>query len=149
MNFEVDGIVEIPKGSRYKYEIDKHSGALILDRPLNQTIPHNYGFVPNSLCPDGDPLDVFIIGPNPLVPLTKVKLQLVGAFVCMDNGVSDDKLLAVVSGESILDNDLQIFMDDIWRYLSTYKSGFVVEKLVLKDEAYQILMEVTDAYVNG
>lgn len=149
MNFEVNGIVEIPKDSKYKYEIDKASGTLVLDRPLSEKIPYNYGYIPNSLSPDGDALDVCVLGLHPIVPLAKVKLELVGALICTDNGISDDKLLATVIGDESEIGDITFFVMEAMQYLSKYKEGFVVEKFVPTEEAYQILMKATEAYLNG
>src|SRR5437868_11382710 len=98
-NFKVEAIVEIPKGSFYKYEIDKDDGNLVLDRPMNQSIPYNYGFIPETLCGDGDPLDVFIVSYHPIPPLTKVEVVIVGVLKCIDNGEEDDKIIAMIAGE--------------------------------------------------
>src|SRR5271166_4032705 len=97
-NFEIDGVVEIPFGSMFKYEVDKVTGLLTIDRPLPVALPYNYGYVPNTLHADGDPTDICIIDIYPIQSLTRVKLILLGAFICTDNGCSDDKLVAVVKG---------------------------------------------------
>lgn len=117
--------VEMPQGSILKYEIDKITGCLIVDRMLNQPVPYNYGcFLENTLCGDGDPLDVFILGNVPIYPLTRVKVELLGVLRCQDNGESDDKLIAMIEG----DNTGSEFMgtDIIRTYLTSYKSGFIV-----------------------
>lgn len=127
----LEAIVEIPKGSKYKYEIDKEHGNLILDRPLNQPVPFNYGFVPDTLCEDGDQLDIFIVSAEPIPPLTRVKVNVFAVLRCQDGGAQDDKLVGHIVGES------QVMLAQtygptrgLWyleRYLSTYKEGFVVE----------------------
>lgn len=151
MNFEIDGIVEIPAGSLYKYEVDKNSGSLTVDRPLKNPPPYNYGYILGTLHEgDGDPLDVCIVDTDPIYPMTKVKLTLLGAFVCDDNGESDDKLVAVIKGNEdkylgLIEYHKKMISD----YLSSYKKGFVVEKFVDLEEAQKILMKDVEAYLNS
>ena len=147
MNFEITVVVEIPIGSRYKYEVDKNTGNLVVDRPLDLRMPYNYGYVPNTLHADGDPLDVCIIGCHPIYPMTKVKVKLIGALKCTDNGCSDDKLLAVVVGEDCLDQNISI--KEVKSYLSIYKLGFTVVEQVGAEEAYRILMQDVETYQNA
>src|SRR5271165_3241490 len=99
-NFEVEALIEIPMESLYKYEVNKDFGTLKVDRPLPRSIPYNYGYIPHTLHDDGDATDIFVIGyNNPIVALATVKVQLLGALLCNDNGVSDHKLIAQVVGE--------------------------------------------------
>lgn len=148
-NFEVDAVVEIPHGSMYKYEVDKASGLLTVDRPLPRPLPYNYGYIPNTLHGDGDPLDVCIVGCNSIQPLAKVKVILRGVLKCLDNGFSDDKLIATVVGEEINDLDIWSHVDVVKDYLSTYKKGFVVGKFEDVAEAYSILMKDVESYLHG
>lgn len=148
MNFNVDAIVEIPHGSYYKYEIDKKTGQLVIDRPLPHPLPYNYGYVPNTLHEDGDPLDICIIGTHPIVSLTKVSVVILGAFKCIDNGESDDKLVAAVVGEHFSLLEQELAKGAIRHYLSTYKEGFEVKEWVGPEEAYQIVLKDVDAYLN-
>ena len=92
----IDVVVEIPNASNLKYEIDK-DGNILLDRVLScsMTYPGNYGFIPNTLAKDGDPLDVLIIVPYSLHPGCKVKCRCVGALVMSDEHGLDEKILAV------------------------------------------------------
>lgn len=140
-SFEIDVIVEIPNGSRYKYEVDKKTGQLIVDRPLPAPIPYNYGYVPNTLHGDGDPLDVCIIGVHPIAPLAKVKVILLGALICEDNGESDDKLIVHVVGEDEIALMQSFLIAHVTNYLSCYKEGFVVKGFVGPEEAQEILMK--------
>jgi inorganic pyrophosphatase len=116
-------VIEIPAYSKYKYEMDKESGILILDRPLNQHIPHNYGFIPETLAEDQDPLDVFIITESPLVPGSHCKINLMGIMICNDNGIPDHKIIATLKDEN-LTSYWPLQLERIVRYLKTYKNGF-------------------------
>lgn len=119
----VKGVIEIPAGSWYKYEVDKADGSLVVDRMLNQSVPFNYGFIPDTLCDDGDPLDVFVVSEHPIAPLAKVKLTILGVLICMDNGESDDKLLACIEGSPESEG---FGVQKINAYLQSYKEGFEV-----------------------
>lgn len=130
-------IIEIPQGSYYKYEQDKVDGLLTLDRPLNQPIPYNYGYVPNTLCEDGDPLDIFVMTEDPIHPLTKVKAIPVAVLKCTDNGVSDDKIIAILEGDKFAERGVSI----ICHYLETYKTGFVIKETCDAEEAMKVYEE--------
>jgi len=90
-------IIEIPAGSKNKYELDKELGILRLDRVLHSAVhyPANYGFIPRSYCDDGDPLDVLVLGQEPIDPLTLVVVRPIGVMHMRDGGKADDKVLAV------------------------------------------------------
>ena len=94
-------IIEVPMGSKNKYELDKASGLLRLDRVLHSAVyyPANYGFVPRTYCEDGDPLDVLVFGQEPVVPLTVVEVRPIGVMQMRDDKGEDDKLLAVSVGD--------------------------------------------------
>ena len=94
----VRAVVEIPSGYGDKYEVDKADGSLKLDRPLNQVVPENYGFIPLTLSPDSDPIDLFVLHFRPIFPLAKVEVELHSIIYCSDSGVSDDKLIGIVVG---------------------------------------------------
>lgn len=120
-------IIEIPQGSNYKYEVNKRTGALALDRVLNQVVPYNYGFIPNTMCEDGDELDVFVCSKYPIPPLTEVTLEVFGVLTCLDNGVVDDKIIACIPIANFEDMDYTIFdIESIKSYLNSYKPGFQV-----------------------
>lgn len=145
----MEAIVEIPKFSNYKYEADNFRN-LQLDRVLNQNCPYNYGFVPSTLCGDGDPLDVFIISKYPIPPLTRVKVSLIGGLVCNDNGDSDDKLIGVLEGEEkYWANDITLPMWEITNYLTTYKTGFQILKEMSLTDAFKSLNDSLTAYECG
>ena len=94
-------IIEVPMGSKNKYELDKPSGLLRLDRVLFSSVhyPANYGFVPRTFCDDGDPLDVLVFGQEPVLPLTVVDVRAIGVMKMRDDKGLDDKLLAVSVGD--------------------------------------------------
>ena len=94
---EINVIVEIPQGGPIKYEIDKASGALFVDRFLGTAMvyPGNYGFVPQTLAEDGDPIDVLIVGPGPVLPGAVVPCRPVGALLMEDEHGRDEKIIAV------------------------------------------------------
>src|SRR6185312_11334129 len=93
----VHAIIEIPKGSKAKYEIDKESGLLKLDRVLFSSVqyPANYGFIPQSYCDDKDPLDILVIGQEPAIPLCIMRARPIGVMKMLDQGEADDKIIAV------------------------------------------------------
>jgi inorganic pyrophosphatase len=95
---DVNVLIEIPQGGvPVKYELDKASGAMRVDRFLHTSMyyPGNYGFVPHTLSGDGDPVDVIVVGPGPVVPGAIVRSRPVGAMVMQDEAGSDEKILAV------------------------------------------------------
>lgn len=90
-------VIEIPKGSKNKYELDKQSGYLILDRVLYTSThyPANYGFIPRTHTEDFDPLDVLVLCSEPIVPMAMVRCYPIGVINMMDSGELDSKILAV------------------------------------------------------
>jgi inorganic pyrophosphatase len=90
-------VIEIPMGSSVKYELDKDTGLLRLDRILYSAVfyPANYGFIPQTLAEDGDPLDVLVLCQEPVAPLTLVNSRAIGLMTMMDSGKRDHKILAV------------------------------------------------------
>lgn len=90
-------VIEIPLGSSNKYELDKNSGLLKLDRVLHSAVyyPANYGFIPQSLSEDGDPLDVLVLGAAPVYPLTLVAARPIGLMTMIDQEEFDHKVIAV------------------------------------------------------
>ena len=90
-------IVEIPLGSSHKYELDKNSGLLRLDRVLHSAVhyPANYGFIPQTLAEDGDPLDVLVYTSTPVVPLVLLSARVIGLMTMKDQGELDHKIIAV------------------------------------------------------
>ncbi len=93
----IQAIIEIPKGSKNKYELDKETGMLRLDRVLHSAVhyPANYGFIPRTFCDDGDPLDILALGQEPVYPLTIIQARAIGVITMHDEKGQDDKIIAV------------------------------------------------------
>ncbi len=89
--------IEIPKGSRVKYELDKPTGLLRVDRVLYSAVhyPANYGFIPQTYCDDGDPLDVLVLGLEEVVPQVLMRARAIGVMSMRDDKGQDDKVIAV------------------------------------------------------
>ncbi|GAB5355041.1 hypothetical protein AAMO2058_000171900 [Amorphochlora amoebiformis] len=127
---EVQVFVEVSKGSRNKYEWDDALGHIVLDRVLHSAVfyPHNYGFVPQTLCGDGDPLDVLIIGDDPLEPGCFVDVRPIGYLVMQDEKGMDEKLLAVTAKDPrlyetrTLRNVPEHILREITQFFTTYKT---------------------------
>ena len=90
-------VIEIPRGSKAKYELDKATGLLMLDRVLYSSVhyPANYGFIPRTHAGDGDPLDVLVLMQEPVTPLTIIRVRAIGGFAMRDDKGVDDKIIAV------------------------------------------------------
>jgi inorganic pyrophosphatase len=97
----VQTLIEIPVGSSSKYEMDKESGLLCLDRVLHSAVyyPANYGFIPQTLADDGDPLDILVLGSEPVYPMTLVKARAIGIMIMKDQDELDHKIIAVPVGD--------------------------------------------------
>jgi inorganic pyrophosphatase len=126
---KVNVLIEISKGTRNKYEIDKETGFLKLDRVLYSSVvyPCDYGFVPKTLCDDGDPLDALLITRFPLLPGTLVEARPLGYLEMIDTGKKDEKLLCVPSEDPYFNDfkDLkdvpQALLDEISHFFKVYK----------------------------
>ena len=126
-------IIEISKGSNLKYEYDTESNKLILDRVLNNTnvFPYNYGFIPNTLSPDGDPIDIILLSKYSLIPGTYVKVKVIGIVRTVDEAGIDDKIVCVLDSkidkEYDLVNDIENLnaneLKNILYFLNHYKDG--------------------------
>lgn len=124
-------VIEIPYGSNIKYEIDKDSGAVVVDRVMYSAMfyPANYGFVPNTLSDDGDPADVLVINEYPLQAGSVIKARLIGVLIMEDESGLDEKLIAVPISKidprydriKSLEDLPQITLDRIKNFFETYK----------------------------
>ena len=154
----VNGIIEIPKASRAKYELDKESGMLILDRVIYSSVhyPHNYGFIPKTYCDDNDPLDILVISQIAVVPLCIVPAKIIGVMRMMDSGEEDDKIIAVAENDMSVNhyNDITElpahFIKEVRSFFEDYKKlenkTVVVEDFQGKDVAIDILQKSFDLY---
>lgn len=118
-------VVEMPMGTSNKWEIKK-DGKLVIDRVLKMPVPVNYGFIPGTLCEDGDALDVFIISDREYAPGDQAQIDVIGLFTCKDQGVGDDKVLAKLRGAKLSQNEILSHMCRVGHYLLNYKSGFEI-----------------------
>ncbi len=125
----VNGIIEIPTGTRAKYELDKESGLIKLDRVLYSSIyyPANYGFIPRTYCDDNDPLDILVLSQVTLVPLCIVSSKVIGVMRMKDGGEHDDKIIAVAENDMSVNhyNDISElpphFIKELRSFFEDYK----------------------------
>lgn len=125
----VNGIIEIPRNTRAKYELDKESGLLKLDRVLFASIyyPANYGFIPQTYCDDKDPLDIVILSQIDIVPMCIVSAKVIGAMRMLDGGELDDKIIAVAEHDMSVNhiNDISElpphFFKELKNFFEDYK----------------------------
>ncbi|KAJ7565295.1 hypothetical protein O6H91_02G055700 [Diphasiastrum complanatum] len=124
-------VVEIPKGSKVKYELDKKSGLIKVDRVLYSSVvyPHNYGFIPRTLCEDNDPMDVLVLMQEPVVPGCFIRAKAVGLMPMIDQGEKDDKIIAVAEDDPEFRHytDIKEFpphrLAEIRRFFEDYKKN--------------------------
>jgi inorganic pyrophosphatase len=151
---KVNALIEIPYGSNVKYEVDKDSGAVIVDRILYSSMfyPSNYGFVPNTLADDGDPADILVITDSPLQAGSVITCRLIGVLIMTDEAGMDEKLLAVpITKIDPTYADVEDYKDlsqhtlnKIKNFFETYKimepnKWVKVEEFAGKDRAEEIL----------
>ena len=151
-------VIEIPKGSRKKYELDKETGYIILDRVLYTSThyPANYGFIPRTYGDDNDPLDVLLICAEDLEPLTLVRAYPIGVITMVDNGSRDEKIIAIPLNDpnynmykSIDELPRHIF-DEMRHFFTVYKQledkNTSVDVAMDKDEAIKIINKSMESY---
>ena len=125
----MNAIIEIPKGRRSKFEVDKATGLIRLDRYLYSSshYPGDYGFVPQTLAADGDPLDVLVMVNEPTFPGCLIQARVVGVFRMLDHGSADCKLLAVPDSDPLfaevraLEDVPRHYLREVEHFFSTYK----------------------------
>lgn len=126
---QVKAIIEIPQGSRAKYEIDKPSGLLKLDRVIYSSFhyPVNYGFIPQTLGQDSDPLDILVLCSQSITPLCIVDATIIGNMQMIDSGEMDDKIIAVASNDPSVNHINNVedlpphFLNELKHYFEEYK----------------------------
>jgi inorganic pyrophosphatase len=151
-------IIEVPKGSKNKYELDKETGLLRLDRVLYSAVhyPADYGFIPRTFCDDGDPLDALVLSQEPVHPLTIVEARAIGVMRMRDEKGIDDKIVAV----SVRDPAFVEYVDksqlpphvllEIRRFFEDYKvlehKQVIVEDMLGVADAVRIIRDALDLY---
>jgi inorganic pyrophosphatase len=138
----INGIIEIPGGTRAKYELDKDSGLLKLDRVLYASMyyPANYGFIPKTYCDDGDPLDILVLSQIAIVPMCIVSAKVIGVMRMLDQGEHDDKIIAVAENDMSVNhyNDISELPDhfiiELRNFFEDYKK---LEKKTVEVKEFQ------------
>lgn len=150
--------VEIPKGSKMKYELDKKTGMLILDRVLYTSThyPHNYGFIPLTYAEDDDPLDVLVMCQEPIVPLTLVRCFPIGVVQMIDQDKPDEKIISVCYDDPDLNSytditDLPVhMMNEICHFFKVYKQlegkTTTITNILGRKDAERIIQECKDRF---
>ena len=151
-------VIEISKGSNCKYELDKSSGMLKLDRVLFTAThyPANYGFIPRTFADDGDPLDVLVLCSAPIIPMTLVRVHPIGVMRMVDGGKLDDKIIAVpvsdpqFQGIKSMDELPKHLFDEIMHFFKVYKQlenkKTSVKEMFDRDEAIAIVKDAISSY---
>ena len=151
-------VIEIPKGSKNKYELDKRTGLLRLDRVLYGAVhyPANYGFIPRTYAEDNDPLDVLVLGQEPVHPLTLLDARAIGVMHMKDEHGPDAKIIAVNSHDPAFADfrhhqELPHYtLQEVRKFFEEYKTlenkEVIVKDLQGPEEALQILREALDRY---
>ena len=155
---DFSAVIEISKGSKCKYELDKETGMLRLDRVLYTAThyPANYGFIPRTYADDGDPLDVLVLCSEPIVPMTLVQVYPIGAMRMIDGGKQDDKIIALPfsdpthRGVSSIDELPPHIFDEIMHFFIVYKQlenkQTAVKELFDRAEAEEIVRRAIGDY---
>lgn len=155
---EFTAVIEIPKGSKTKYELDKETGLLKLDRILYTSThyPANYGLIPRTYAQDGDPLDVLVLCSQHIYPMTLVQCYPIGVISMVDSGSNDEKVIAIPTDDptynqykDISDLPAHIF-EEMKHFFSVYKElenkETVVNDVRGREDAIKIISETIEAY---
>ncbi|MEG1869218.1 MAG: inorganic diphosphatase [Oscillospiraceae bacterium] len=154
-------VIEIPKGSKKKYELDKETGLIILDRILHTSThyPANYGFIPRTYGDDMDPLDVLVLCSEELEPLTLVRCYPIGVISMIDNGRSDEKIIAIpysdptYNGYKDIDDLPKHIFDEMSHFFSVYKAlegkETAVDEVTNRQHAVAIIEACIDNYIEN
>ena len=155
---QVNAMIEISQGSRTKYEIDKVTGLLKLDRVIYSSFhyPVNYGFIPQTLGHDNDPLDILVMCSQSIQPLCLVEATVIGNMQMIDSGEKDDKIIAVATKDpsvnhiSSIDEMPRHFINELRNYCEQYKvlenKQVQIEEFQSREVAYGIIEEAITYY---
>jgi len=147
----VNSIIEIPEGSKGKYELHKESGLLKLDRVLYSSVhyPANYGFIPRTYCDDKDPLDILVICSIDVIPLCIIESKVIGVMRMIDDDEEDDKIIAVAKNDMSVNyiNELSELpphtIVELRRFFEDYKKlehkHVIVEEFLGREDAYKVI----------
>lgn len=161
MNYIENAIIEIPLKTKNKFEIDKKTGKIKLDRVLYSamTYPAEYGYLDETLSPDGDPLDILVISSEATFPGCIVPARVIGYLNVIDNGYEDYKLISVVNCDPRYDDinnldDLSPFIleeikDFFLNYKTLQKINVEVKKYYKKEDAIKLIEECKKAYIEN
>lgn len=153
-------VIEIQKGSKKKYELDKETGLLMLDRILYTSThyPANYGFIPRTYGDDGDPLDVVVISSESIDPMTLVRCYPIGVITMKDSGKFDEKIISIpfndpnYNGYKDISELPEHLFDEMRHFFSIYKSlegkETVVDEVQNREKAIEIIKASIDNYVS-
>lgn len=153
-------VIEIPKGSKNKYELDKETGYIILDRILYTSThyPANYGFIPRTYGDDGDPLDVLLLCSEPVSPLTLVRAYPIGVISMLDSGKKDEKIIAVPFNDPTYNNYHDIselpahVVQEMEHFFTIYKAlenkTTDVNEQGNREEAIRVIEHCLDNYID-
>jgi inorganic pyrophosphatase len=156
--FFVRSIIEIPKWSKGKYELDKASGILRLDRVLFSSVhyPANYGFIPQTYCDDHDPLDILVICSIDVYPMTIIDAKVIGAMEMIDNNEKDAKIISVARHDMSVNyiNELSELpphtLVELKKFFEDYKKlehkNVTVEQFIIREKAYEIINDSFNLY---
>lgn len=158
---EFDAVIEIPKGSKIKYELDKETGLLRMDRILYTSThyPANYGFIPRTFADDGDPLDVLVLCSQTLDSLSLVRCRPIGVIIMMDNGAADEKIICVPINDPTYNvyTDVsqlpQHIFEEMSHFFSVYKQlegkDTVIDEIQGEQKAREIVEYCISNYIDN
>ena len=159
-NNDFYAVIEIPKGSKTKYELDKDTGFILMDRILHTSThyPANYGFIPRTYAEDGDPLDVIVLCSETFYPLSLVRCYPIGVISMIDSGKPDDKIIAIPFNDPTyntykdIDDLPKHIFNEMSHFFSVYKAlenkETAIDEVKHSKDAVLIVQNCIDRYVD-